>query len=235
MAIVFGFNAVILAQETSTIISSDPPGAAVTLDGEYKLSATTPCRLPGNINGKFALRAIMPGYESWTGDIVIIPGQENRFSFGMSAKTRFKAGLRSMFIPGWGQYYGGDKTRAFIVNVTTLGFGIGTIIADHDFRVKRDDFQEAQIDLANATSSTEITRLRQLVIDKNRDAYDAETTRNTFIIITGALWAYNIFDSIVFFPERKLYFHQESIPIKQASIKPDLGINKIGLTLTATF
>jgi hypothetical protein len=235
LAILAVFNVAANAQQAGTIINSDPPGAAITLDGEYKLTATTPCRLPDNITGKFMMKAMMPGYETWSGDIMIIPGQANNFAFNMSAKTRLKAGLRSLFIPGWGQWYGGDKTRAFVVNFATLGFGVGTLIADHDFRVKKDDYDEANSDLANATSYEEITRLRQLVINRNRDAYNAETTRNTFVIITAALWAYNIFDSMVFFPERKLYFHQESIPIKQASIQPNFSLNTVGLTLTATF
>jgi len=235
LAILIISSVVVSAQEHSTIINSDPPGAAITLDGEYKLSATTPCRLPDNINGKFSLRAIMPGYESWNGDIVIIPGQENRFSFGMSAKTRYKAALRSLFMPGWGQYYAGEKNKAIFFNVLTIGAGIGTLVTDYDFRQKRDDYDQAIIDLGNASTYEEITELRQLVIDKNREAYDAETKRNTFAIVTAALWAYNVVDALVFFPERKLYFHQESIPIKEAELKPDVGLNKVGLKLTATF
>jgi hypothetical protein len=224
-----------IAQNTGAIITSNPPGAAITLDGEYKLSATTPCRLPDNVTGRFTLKATMPGYESWKGDIVIIPGQENKYSFGLSPKTRAKAAVRSLFMPGWGQYYSGQTTRAYVVNITTLGFGIGTIIADYDFRQKRDDYKQAQADLDNATSYEEISRLRQLVFDKNRDAYDAETTRNTFAIITAALWAYNVLDALVFFPENKLYFHQGGLPVKEAAIEPEVSLKKIGVKLTATF
>lgn len=59
MSVVFGFGfSTAYAQETSTVISSDPPGASITLEGEYDLSATTPCRLPDNVNGKLSLRLI---------------------------------------------------------------------------------------------------------------------------------------------------------------------------------
>jgi hypothetical protein len=223
------------AQETATIINSNPPGAAITLDGEYKLTATTPCRLPETIVGKFTLRAVMPGYESWSGNIMIIPGQENHFSFGLSPKTRLKAALRSIFVPGWGQYYAGERKKGYTINVVTLGFGLGTLLADHDFRQKRDDYTQAQLDLENATSYADVQRLRQLVIDKNREAYDAETLRNTFVYATAIMWTYNVLDAIIFFPDRKLYFHQESVPIKEAQIDPDIGPDKIGLKLTASF
>jgi len=105
------------AQETDeagTVINSEPPGAAISLEGDYTINATTPCRLPDNLNGRYMLRASMPGYESWSGDIMIVPGQNNYFSFSLSSKTRYKAALRSLFFPGWGQYYSGQRTRAFL-------------------------------------------------------------------------------------------------------------------------
>lgn len=235
LAAVLALTGSLSAQEANTIINSDPPGAAITLDGEYKISATTPCRFPETIVGKFTLRAMMPGYENWSGEIMIIPGQENHFTFGLSPKTRLKAGLRSLFMPGWGQYYAGNKTRAFVVNITTLGFGVGTLLADHKFRNKQNDYEQAQMDLDNATSYEEIARLRQLVIDKNREAYDAETLRNTFLYATAGLWAYNLLDAIIFFPDHKLYFHQESMPIKEAHIEPEIDLDKVSLKLTASF
>ncbi len=223
------------AQETGTIISSNPPGAAITLDGEYQLTATTPVRLPDNINGRFKLSAMLSGYESWSGEVMLLPGQQNRFSFSLSPKTRFKAMLRSMFIPGWGQYYSDDRSRALVINIATVGMGVGAILAENDFRRKRDDYNQSKLDLANATSYEDVSRLRDLVVEKNRDAYDAESLRNTFVYATAAVWAYNVLDALIFFPNHKLDFHQESIPIKGAEIKPDISFDQVGLKLTASF
>jgi len=139
MMLCFGYSTV-YSQETGTIISSDPPGASITLEGEYNLSATTPCRLPDNVNGKFELKANMSGYESWSGDLIILPGQDNHFSFSLAPKTRAKAALRSLFLPGWGQYYAGLKEKAIILNISTIGFAIGTVLADNDFRRKREEY-----------------------------------------------------------------------------------------------
>ncbi|MCP4581253.1 MAG: PEGA domain-containing protein [candidate division Zixibacteria bacterium] len=223
------------AQEMGTTINSDPPGATITLDGDFKLSATTPCRLPDHISGKFELVAVMPGYESWKGDITILPGQKNHYSFDLSPKTRSKAALRSLFMPGWGQHYSGQKEKAFLLNIGTVSFAIGTILADSDFRRKRDDYNQAVIDLGNAASFEETELLRSDVIDKNRKAYDSETRRNALVLITAGLWVYNILDAVVFFPDRKLYFHQGSIPIQEARINPVFDGETIGLNLTASF
>lgn len=177
----------------------------------------------------------MSGYESWGGDIIILPGQENHFSFSLAPKTRVKAALRSLFLPGWGQYYAGLKEKAFVLNIGTVGFAIGTVLADSDFRQKRDDYNQAIVDLSNASTYDDVSRLRSLVIDKNREAYDAETRRNALVIITAGLWAYNILDAVIFFPDKKLYFHQSGIPVQGASIGPVFDGNKIGLGLTASF
>jgi hypothetical protein len=235
--LVFGiafFSSIAHAQETSTIINSDPPGAAISLDGEYQLNATTPCRLPENISGIYELKALMPGYESWNGEIMIAPGQSNRFSFALAPKTRLKSAMRSVFIPGWGQYYSGQKERAFIFSLTAIGFGIGAVIADSDFRKKRDDYNRAKLDLADAASADEVSQLRDLVIERNRQAYDAETTRNMLVIITAGVYVYNVLDALIFFPDKKLIF-QGTVPVDMPKIETGFDGEEINVKLTASF
>lgn len=186
------------------MIDTNPPGAFLTLDGEYRVSATSPCRIPDNIIGSYRLKARLPGYESWNGDILILPNQDNAFSLKLAPKTRLKASLRSLFIPGWGQYYSGQKTRSLLIGFGTISAGIGAYLADNDFRRKRDDYFDAKIDLANARTEEEISRLWEIARNKNREAYDAETTRNTLTGIAIGMWAYNVLDAMIFFPEHKL-------------------------------
>ena len=216
------------------MISSDPPGAALNLDGEYQINTVAPCRLPENISGKFKLKASLPGYESWSGEIVIAPGQENLFSFAMKPKTRIKAGLRSLFIPGWGQYYSDQKERSLLLNVATLGLGVGTLLADSDFRKKRDDYFRAKNDLDFAGNAEEIERLRNLVIDRNRKAYDAETTRNALFIAAAGLWAYNVIDAIIFFPDKKLFF-QGAVPRGVPQIQGRLNHDEVTVVVATSF
>jgi hypothetical protein len=217
------------AQERLTIIDSNPPGAFLTLEGEYRISATTPCRIPDNIIGNYHMKAKMPGFESWSGDIFILPNQDNSFSFKLSPKTRFKASVRSLFIPGWGQYYSGQTFRSLILGFGTIGAGVATLFADGDFRHKRDDYNQAKIDRDNPrTNNEEFTRLWGLARAKNREAYDAETRRNTLIGVTIGIWAYNIIDAALFFPERKLI---TGLPKIQANFDGQMT----HLKLTATF
>jgi hypothetical protein len=216
------------AQEHRTTIDTNPPGAFLTLDGEYRISATSPCRVPDNIIGNYRLKARLPGYESWSGDILILPNQDNVFSFNLSPKTRLKASLRSLIIPGWGQYYSGQKTRSLIIGFGTIGAGIGAYLADSDFRKKRDDYFDAKIDLANARTEEEISRLWEITRQKNREAYDAETTRNTLAGIAVGMWAYNVLDALIFFPEHKLI---SGLP----KVKADFDGRAAHIKLTAAF
>ena len=220
--------------ETGTVINSNPPGAAISLEGDYTINATTPCRLPDNLNGMYKLRASMPGYESWSGDIMIAPGKNNYFSFSLASKNRYKAALRSLFFPGWGQYYAGQRTRAYILNAATLCFGIFAVKADSDFRKKRDEYFRAQVDLANATFYEDVAQLRSVQLDRQRAAYDAETTRNTLIGVAVGMYVYNILDAIVFFPEKKLIY-QGILPKELPKVEAGFNGEEISVKLTASF
>ena len=165
---------------------------------------------------------------------------EIRYTDGSSAvkstnyKSPGKAFEMSLLVPGWGQYYSGQKERALVFSLTAVGFGIGAVIADGDFRKKRDDYDRAKLDLANAVSADEINRLRDLVITNNREAYDAETTRNMLVIVTAGVYVYNILDALVFFPDKKLIF-QGTVPTDKPKIEADFDGDRVGLKLTASF
>jgi len=220
--------------DINTIINTNPPGAAITLNGEYVINATSPCRLPENINGFYQLMISQPGYESWSGEIVIMPGQNNRFDISLSSKTRYKAALRSLFLPGWGQYYSERKSRAYIYNAAAIGLGVAVLLADRNFRTKRDDYQLALNELENAASLDELSRLQSVALDKNRQAYDAESTRNLYLALTAGLYVYNILDAVIFFPEKKMSF-QGTLPSHISGVKTSFDGERINFVLTASF
>jgi len=205
------------AQEYSTVVNSNPPGVFISLDGEHRLSAVTPCRLPSNLSGSYRMKASLQGYESWSGEIIILPGQDNTITFTLSPKTRAKAALRSLFIPGWGQYYSGQRGRSLLLGAAVIGFGMGTVMAHDDYRQKRDNYRRTLLELDNASTAEDAIRLRMLAYDYNKQAYDAETTRNTFLAVFIGVWAYNVFDNIFFFPERNL----SASPFIQAGLNGD--------------
>ena len=80
----------------------------------------------------------------------------------------------------------------------------------------------------------QISTVPNIVFDRNREAYDAETTRNTIAVITAGVYIYNILDAIVFFPEKKLIF-QGTVPMDLPKIEAGFDGETVGVKLTASF
>ncbi len=193
-------------EDLSITITTSPPGATVYLRGELDLVANTPASLPSNITGRYKTEITRPGYETWKGDLTFVPGSTNNVAIELSKKTRMKAMLRSLIIPGWGQVYSGDKLRGYLITSGAV-VAAGTIFyLDRRFDKKLNDYNEALEEYNSASAIEERIALKSCMDGRQRDAYFAETDRNTALIVGAALWAYNVLDALLFFPDSDAYF-----------------------------
>ncbi|UCE66440.1 MAG: PEGA domain-containing protein [Candidatus Zixiibacteriota bacterium] len=202
----FCFTSAVAQDESNTIITTSPPGATVYLRGELDLVANTPASLPSNITGRYKAEITRPGYETWKGDLTFVPGSPNSVDIELSKKTRVKAMLRSLLIPGWGQIYSGDKLRGYLFTAGTIAAAATVFHLDRNLDKKLTDYDMARSDYNSATAIEDRIALKSYLDNKQRDAYNAETDRNTALAIGAALWGYNILDAILFFPESDAYF-----------------------------
>ncbi|MDH4222837.1 MAG: PEGA domain-containing protein [candidate division Zixibacteria bacterium] len=186
--------------EAGLVITSIPSGATVFLEGEYNLVATTPATLPHNLIGRYRIKALKDGYENWKTNMWLDGTTANRISITLVPKTRFKGALRSVLIPGWGQFYYGEKKKAFLFSLSALGAAMAYAIADADFSDKNDAYVKVKNDYNAARSIEEVNRLKQLLDEKQREAYDAENIRRATIGLAIAVWGFNLMDALVFFP-----------------------------------
>ena len=221
--LVFFFSQAAFAQEeekkseAGLVITSVPSGATVFLEGEYSLNATTPATLPLNLKGKYKISALKEGYEGWSTSIWLDGTTPKLITITLSPKTRLKGALRSAIFPGWGQYYYGEKKKSFLFSFATLGAAAAFVIADNDFSNKNDDYVSAKNDYTAATNVEDKYRLKQILDEKQRQAYDAENIRRTTLVLVGVAWGFNLLDAIVFFPSLK-----ESLNISSSiSIEPE--------------
>lgn len=94
---------------------------------------------------------------------------------------RVGAGWRSAFLPGWGQFYKGQKTRGAVLGGAFWGSLIGTGISYLTEQAAEDDYR-------NATAPAAIS-----------NAYDRYNrwykTRRTLTAVTVALWAITVADA----------------------------------------
>jgi hypothetical protein len=184
---------------------SDPPGATAYLNGEYKLIVNTPARLPGSFVGKYKAKITRQGYEQWKGDLSFVPGQNNDINVKLKKKTAFKAGIRSLFLPGWGQFYSGSKTRGSFITLGAIAAAGGLYAADKRYQDRRADYDIAAQAYSDARSIDERIRLKTIKDAMQRKAYSAETDRRTIFFMGVGLWAYNVVDAVIFFPGGEAY------------------------------
>jgi hypothetical protein len=195
------------AQEDAGItILTKPPGATVYLRGDQDLVANTPARIPSDISGRYRAEITRPGYETWKGDLTFIPGSANNIEIRLSRKTRFKAALRSLFIPGWGQVYSENKTRGYLITSGVLASAATLYYLDRRFNNKQSDYDLALAEYNAAARIDEKIALKTFLDDKQNDAYKAETDRNTALALGIALWGYNVLDALLFFPGDRAYY-----------------------------
>jgi hypothetical protein len=202
----------VMAQQTPVketnhfILTTNPPGATAYFYGEYNLVINTPAILPTDLEGKYKVRITRPGYEPWQGELALLPESPDNININLSQKTRFKAGLRSLFIPGWGQYYAGNTTRGLAFTSGIIATSFVLYYADKKYQDKRTSYDIANRNYSNAGSIAEQIQLQTIRDTAQRNAYKAETDRRRVFYIGMGLWIYNILDSTIFFPEGSAYY-----------------------------
>lgn len=205
--------------EAGFVITSVPSGVTVFLEGEYNLTATTPATLPLSLKGRYRVKALKEGYEDWSTNIWLDGTTPKLLSITLVPKTRLKGALRSAFIPGWGQYYYGEKKKAFLFSLSTIGTAIAYVVADADFSDKNDAYVQAKNDYNAAKSVDEKFRLKQILDQRQREAYDAENLRRTTLVLLAATWGFNFVDALIFFPSSK-----DGLSVSSSiSLKPENG------------
>jgi hypothetical protein len=229
--LLFLMTAPLLAQTGAVLeVNSDPPGTTISLDGEFKLAGVTPTVFSQPLVGKYELKATRDGYETYKTNLYLTGGTPLKVDIKLAPKTRFKAFLRSMVMPGWGQFYADDKTRGVLFSVTTLASGVATIIAEVDFRDKRDAYDEVMARFNEERSLERKKAMEQEVNDARQKAYDAETFRNVSLGVLIGVYTYNVLDAMIFFPNKK---YDSYVP--RVSIDTDDSFSKVGLTLKFSF
>ncbi len=204
----------VLAQEADSgdsflNIVSNPGGATVQLKGDYNLIVTTPASVYQRLNGEYKIGAFRRGYERWSSRVWFRQGNPRQLVIELKPKTRIKAGLRSLLIPGWGQFYCDEKTKSFMMGISTLGAVVAYVFVDNYYSNKYDDYNRANNELGSARNIEDWKKYRQLLDERQREAYDAENLRNVTLGIVVGAWAYNILDAVLFFPYGEEHFFAE--------------------------
>jgi len=204
---------IVQAQESQTDKKSDllkveskPTGAVVELQGVYNFTGRTPFTVPYPVHGRYKIKADKPGYESVSSEVSLVGSQDSELIIRLKPKTRFKAAMRSFIFPGWGQFYRGDNLRGIAYSGVQLALGAASLLAMNEYNQSQNALERA-VENFEREMTFENNRVVQERLAQAQDDYDF---RNTVLIITGAFWAFNLVDSIIFFPSGNINFDIES-------------------------
>jgi len=211
-------------------IRSNPPGAQAILSGDVTVSGLTPVRFTHLLIGDYKLTVKRFGYDTYTTRVIVDPANPIEVDVRLSKKTRFKAVVRSLLIPGWGQNYSGQKVKGFIFTGASFLSVAAYWVAENWFRDQRNEWDLLRHTYDGPMSLAEKQRLWPKLVEAQADAYNAETNRRVHIGIVAGIWALNVIDAYFFFPEDRGTFS-----VKGLTLTPTIGGQGPGLTLARSF
>lgn len=207
-------------------ITSRPSGISVILSGDLTVAGTTPTTFSQKLSGYYRITAHLEGYETYHSSVVLSGHEATTIDIRMVPKTRLKAGLRSLVIPGWGQMYSGQHTKGLLITVGSAAAGLTAGLLHVRFARERDQYNDFRDKFSATRSVTEREKMLAQLYHFQKDAYDSERDRNIGLGILAGVWLYNVLDAVLFFPDYSI-----SITGANLSLRPDImgkGITLVG-------
>lgn len=213
-------------REQGVKIVASPKGTLVRLEGEYTVSGTAPFTIIQNLDGLYKIRAKLPGYEEYTTKHLFKPGVSQRISIRLTRKTRSRAVVRSLFVPGWGQSYTDQPTKSIFIRVATLG-SLGYLLhTELKYQNAVEEFEKAvQLYEANQKDLEQVEILIGNVQSAQGNVDKRYERRRTALFIAGSVYLYNLLDALFYFPDFQVSGFRLSL-----DAVPETGGVRLGLS-----
>jgi hypothetical protein len=218
--------------QTSPVVSvsSKPSGATVILTGDYTVAGITPTSFSQNLLGLYRVTAHHEGYETYHSTVMLSGREAVALDIKMVAKTRVRAAMRSLVFPGWGQNYVGAKTKGSLLTIGSLAAAATTGIMHLRYENRRHDYDDYDAIYRQTRSVEEREKMLAKHYSLQKNAYDAEHDRNIVLGVLAGIWAYNLLDAILFFPDYGL-----SVSGTNLGLYPDPNLEGIRVVGTVKF
>lgn len=132
---------------------------------------------------------------------------------------RSSAALRSVVLPGWGQYYKEEKTKGRII-MALWGLSVGSTLITHFARQDARDKYLAEKDVTK--------------IDSRFNTFNTyHKLRNSLILASAGIWVYSFFDALLKF--QSLQSNDLSTKESRLSISPAISNQHAGVSINMRF
>lgn len=226
---VFTASALLAQQQSAPVVNvrTNPSGCTVVLSGDINVAGVTPTSFTQNLRGFYSVVAYRNGYETHHSSVLLSGIGSTDLELTLTPKTRVKAGLRSLVIPGWGQMYSGSKTKGVMITIGTAAAAVTLGILHLDYDGKRDDYNEMK---ARYDATRDVSK-REAMLDElyqaQKRANDAEKTRLVGAAVLAGIWAWNVIDAAVFFPDFGIQISGSELTIRP-NVTPE-GVQLVGV------
>jgi hypothetical protein len=181
------------AQDTnppgSLTILSRPAGASCRIDGDRIIVGRTPLVMERGLVGRYRVRTIEPGYEPWQRFIHLSGATADTLWMELHPKSHWRAGFRSLMVPGWGQFYSDRPGMGWTWLTLGVVAGVGAVVANQNYHDRLNDINKATTpgDRDNAILHAD----------------DAYNERKAAIVAAASVWIVNSLDAMIFFPDKR--------------------------------
>jgi hypothetical protein len=182
------------------VVDSTPPGAVVILRGTYEWTGLTPWRLYREVSGLYRVEVRLPGYETWTGEVVLGTGGIGQLQVTLGRKTVAKSLLRSAVVPGWGQLYRGERLKGTLFLLAGAMAAGGVVWTHEVYRDEVDDFNAAKRAYERETRWESWPARYEVVRRASEKADRAYDRRRVALAGLGGIYAVNLLDCLFFAP-----------------------------------
>jgi len=198
-----------------------PKNSLIKIDGE--LIGSTPLE---NINlkqGRYTVEVGILGYEKLpTFDLNIDSSMVYSLTLPhLVPKTKTKAFMRSVILPGWGQRYFEQPRKSIGIGSSAITTALFCLYNQMEYNRLSADYDQAVLDYQNSITDLDTRANHMLNIYDQLSANQRHT--NVGVVLLGGVYAWNLVDIFIATPFNK------SGSFSQSNIEPEV---KVGITPT---
>jgi TolB-like protein len=188
-----------------------PAGSYITINNKKYMINKKELTLPV---GDYKMEISKPGYVSTTISFTVKPGITKKLNPNLKAKTTGSAVIRSLFVPGLGQYYQDKKVRAWVYGVSFYGCLSAAFAYTAQYNDNVAEYNDIYEQYMNAADEEDILRLGKEMHSAYDNINSSENMRNIFYGAAAGVWLWNIIDAAFLPPPWKNKAQFSAIPTR---------------------
>jgi len=155
---------------------------------------------------KYKIQFVSPGFETETRKFSLNLGQTREEKIELERKTKRESFLKSVMLPGYGQWYSSDNTHnnrrvtGTIFAVAYLGSLIGTGLTWSEYFASKTDYNNSVDAYNDQEVMTEIDSYRTVMEDNHADMASAKSTAGLMTGILATVWISSAVEAWLRFP-----------------------------------